>query len=145
MKSVDVAVGVVLDDAGQVLLARRPDALHQGGKLEFPGGKIEPGESLAHAMQREFLEEVNLELHVPNDLAPWQVIEHDYGDKQVRLMIALVTSYSGTPSGNEGQDVFWQPVAELNAADFPAANVAIIDKLQQHLGVADDRPMVDEG
>lgn len=136
MKQIDVAVGVVLDKTGRrVLLARRPEQLHQGGKLEFPGGKIEPGESLAQAMRREFLEEVNLELHVPDDLAPWQVIAHDYGDKRVRLIIALVTTYSGTPSGNEGQDVFWQPVAELKAEDFPAANVAIINKLQEHEGV----------
>lgn len=124
-----VAVGVVLDDQSRVLIARRSEHQHQGNKWEFPGGKIESHESLAEALTREFREEVNLQLDVPDTLEPWMVIEHDYGDKQVRLEIALVHRYFGNAEGREGQTVCWQSIGSLRADDFPAANASIIDAL----------------
>ncbi len=132
--SLRVAVGVVLDDQSRVLVARRGEHQHQGNKWEFPGGKIEPDESLAEALKREFLEEVNLQLDVPSALKPWMVIEHDYGDKQVRLEIALVHRYFGNARGREGQMVRWQSVGTLSADDFPAANAAIISALTEQAG-----------
>lgn len=128
---IDVAVGVLLDSAGRVLLARRPAHLHQGGKLEFPGGKVEAGEALGAALKREFLEEVNVRLVVPDTVEPWLSIVHDYGDKRVRLLVVKLTSFYGEAHGNEGQEVYWAPLAQLQAEDFPAANVEIIERLRQ--------------
>ena len=129
MSLVRVAVGVVLDTQARVLIARRAAHQHQGDRWEFPGGKIEPDETLADALIREFLEEVNLELKPAPDLDPWMVIEHDYGDKQVRLEVARVTMFSGEAVGLEGQEVAWQPLHLLSALDFPAANADIIEGL----------------
>ena len=125
-----VAVGVLATAENQVLVARRAPHQHQGDLWEFPGGKIEPGESLAEALTREFAEEVGLDLDVPADLSPWQVIEHDYGDKQVRLEVARISAFAGEAVGQEGQEVRWMAVQTLNPADFPAANAAIIEALQ---------------
>lgn len=125
-----VAVGVVETAEHRVLVARRPDHQHQGGRWEFPGGKIEAGESLAEALMREFAEEVGLSLDVPVDVTPWQVIEHDYGDRQVRLEVARVGAFSGEAVGREGQEVRWMPVAELDPEAFPAANAGIIESLR---------------
>lgn len=127
---VRVAVGVVMNAAGEVLLAHRGAHQHQGNRWEFPGGKIEAGETLAAALVREFREEVNLQLVVDDGLSAWQVIEHDYGDKQVRLEVVIVERFSGTPEGKEGQTVAWVPVAELGDREFPAANAPIIAALQ---------------
>lgn len=127
---VRVAVGVVLNAAGEVLLAHRGAHQHQGNRWEFPGGKIEAGETLAAALMREFKEEVNLHLIIEAGLQPWQVIEHDYGDKKVRLEVAIVKQFSGTPEGKEGQTVEWVPLNELADRQFPAANAPIIAALQ---------------
>lgn len=136
MSLVRVAVGVVLDVDSRVLIARRAAHQHQGNRWEFPGGKIESGESLAEALIREFREEVSLELQPAPELAPWMVVEHDYGDKQVRLEVALITAFSGEAKGLEGQEIAWQPLHSLSALDFPAANVDIIE------GLLAERPSV---
>ena len=75
MKRVHVAVGVILDAEQNVLLTRRPEHVHQGGLWEFPGGKVESGESLATALQRELLEELDI---TPLKTTPLLEIQHDY-------------------------------------------------------------------
>ena len=82
-KTVHVAVGVIIRD-GRVLIARRPDTAHQGGLLEFPGGKVEPGETVQQALCREIAEETGLVL-TEDSLEPVIGIRHDYGDKCVFL------------------------------------------------------------
>ena len=74
MKPVHVAVGVVLDEGGRVLISRRADDSHQGGLWEFPGGKVEPGESLAMALARELREELGIEI---GRTSPLLEIRHD--------------------------------------------------------------------
>lgn len=127
MTVVQVAVGVVLDGRGRVLVALRPESAHQGGLWEFPGGKCEPGESVEQALQRELLEETGIEVQ---DQTPLCVIRHDYGDKRVLLDVRQVTTFTGTPSGREGQPVKWAEIATLDPAWFPAANRAIVRRLQ---------------
>ncbi len=123
MKQVHVAVGVILVD-GKVLLAKRADHQHQGGLWEFPGGKVESGESVESALSRELLEEIGITI---DGCEPLIDIAHDYGDKRVLLDTHVVRSFSGTPEGCEGQPVEWVPVSELAQIEFPAANVAIVD------------------
>ena len=125
-KHIHVAAGVILNDARQVLLALRPKDKHKGGLWEFPGGKVEAGESVQQALARELLEEINL---VVLDAAPFLVIDHDYGDKQVTLDVWRVTRFSGTPHGSEGQQIAWVAISDLHRYRFPEANAAIVAAL----------------
>lgn len=123
---IHVAAGVIPDGQGRVLLALRPLHKHQGGLWEFPGGKVEAGESVEEALARELLEELGLRVLA---CEPFLLTEHDYGDKQVCLDVWMVTAYSGEAQGREGQQLAWVPVAELPARRFPAANLPIVEAL----------------
>ncbi len=132
MSLIHVAVGVVRRHGGdgpEVLVARRPDHLHQGGLLEFPGGKVEPSEGVASALCRELAEETGLEVH-PETLNPLIQIHHDYGDREVLLDVWETDAFSGKPEGLEGQPVFWMPITELRDEAFPVANRPIIRSLR---------------
>lgn len=128
MAQIEVAVGVLLSEDSKVLTSWRQAHQHQGGLWEFPGGKREPDESLFEALKREIHEEIGVEVV---EAKPFVRIDHDYGDKQVSLDVWMVSQFNGEPSGREGQDLRWQAINELEADQFPAANVAIITALQQ--------------
>lgn len=122
-----VAVGVIQDSHGHILIARRPRHLHQGGLWEFPGGKVNAGENVTFALQRELHEELGIEV---TQTCPLMTIEHDYGDKQVFLDVHRVTGFSGEAYGREGQTVQWVTTDRLNEFDFPAANRGIVNALR---------------
>tara|TARA_R110002110_G_scaffold91264_2_gene237587 strand:- start:211672 stop:212079 length:408 start_codon:yes stop_codon:yes gene_type:complete len=126
MLSVHVAVGVIVDDQDRVLLSRRSPNAHQGGLWEFPGGKLEAGESVARALSRELLEELGIEVQSSSALLE---VSHDYGDKHVVLDVHLVWEFSGEPHGAENQPLAWVPLEELPKYAFPAANAAIVEAL----------------
>ena len=126
MKHVDVAVGVI-KQGSQIFISKRSDELHQGGLWEFPGGKKEADESIESALKRELHEELGIQVLAQS---PFMVIEHDYGDKLVRLNIRLVELFEGSPHGKEGQLTQWVAISELHKLAFPAANKAIVAKLQ---------------
>lgn len=126
MTAVVVAVGILLDEQGRVLVTRRAPGAHQGGLWEFPGGKVEEGETLQEALARELREELGLLVEASE---PLMVLEHDYGDKQVRLDIQRVTRWSGEPRGLEGQPLAWQRPEQLQDWAFPAANKPILERL----------------
>ena len=128
MTEVRVAVGVLVDDCGRVLITRRADHQHQGGLWEFPGGKIEDGESAFQALVRELNEELGV---VATHAEPLLEIRHDYGDKQVFLDIQRVTAWQGEPRGLEGQPLAWVLAIHLKDYDFPAANGPIVEALQR--------------
>ncbi|MEX0963637.1 MAG: Nudix family hydrolase [Pseudohongiellaceae bacterium] len=121
-----VAVGVLVNDQQEVLIALRSADSHQGGLWEFPGGKVEQGESLPQALGREFEEELGIRII---DCAPFVQIRHDYPDQAVLLDVWRVNSFSGSPSGKEGQTISWRKLSDLRAADFPKANERIIRAL----------------
>ena len=126
---IHVAVGVICSlDGSEVLTARRPDHLHQGGLWEFPGGKVDAGEDVYTALCRELHEELGIDVVVAT---PWCLIEHTYTDKSVLLDVWRVTGWSGEPHGREGQPLRWSAIAALDAAEFPAANAAVITALQR--------------
>ena len=92
-KLIHVAVAVIVRD-GRILIARRPEHVHQGGLLEFPGGKVEPGETVQQALVREIAEETGL--RVPAEtLEPVIGIRHDYGDKHVFLDVWQTAAAEG--------------------------------------------------
>ncbi|GAA3546636.1 8-oxo-dGTP diphosphatase MutT [Zobellella aerophila] len=126
-KSVLVAVGVVENPRGELFICRRGASQHQAYKWEFPGGKVEAGETVPQALARELAEEIGIEVLA---CQPFMRIEHDYGDKLVILDIRKVTAFNGTPHGLEGQPSRWVPLAELHDYEFPAANGPIVNKLR---------------
>lgn len=126
MVTVHVAVGVILDASQQVLIARRPMGSHQGGLWEFPGGKVETGESLEQALFRELKEELAIEV---SECTPLVTVEHDYGDKLVLLDVCMVGAFTGDPVGAEGQILRWIGLDQLGEYQFPAANKPIVDLL----------------
>jgi len=123
---VTVAVGIVQDRQGRVLVSRRAADAHQGGLWEFPGGKVEPGEAIEMALAREFREELGVEVLASEALMR---IEHDYGDKQVCLDVRRVTQWQGEACGLEGQPLAWQLPEDLRDWAFPAANAPILNRL----------------
>ena len=124
---VHVAVGIVRDASGAVLIARRAAAAHQGGLWEFPGGKVEAGETVSAALARELHEELGIHVQTA---APWLQVRHAYADRQVLLDVWQVDAYQGEPQGREGQPVAWAAVAGLHEVDFPAADAPIIAALR---------------
>lgn len=143
MKLVHVAVGVIVNSDGNILIAKRPDNSHQGGLWEFPGGKVEPGESLFAALKRELYEELAIDISATEPLIK---IRHDYGDKQVLLDVHKVVAFSGQPIGNEGQPIQWVAPADLHQYEFPAANRPIISaiKLPRRLLITGDFTSIEE-
>lgn len=125
-KTVHVAVGVIVNHDGKILIAKRPQTVHQGGLWEFPGGKVEPGESVYQALVRELYEELAVTVE---KIEPLIKIQHDYGDKSVLLDVYKVTHFSGDACGNEGQPIAWVAVEDLKQYPFPSANRAIITAL----------------
>ena len=124
-KVVHVAVGVIVREQ-QYFLTKRLDSAHQGGKWEFPGGKVEKDETVAQALHRELQEEIAIDT-----LSCYPLIEisHDYGDKKVLLDVYVVDNFQQEPIAQEGQQSGWFSLDELVNLDSPKANAAIIEKL----------------
>lgn len=124
---IHVAVGVVKNADGDILIARRPAHLHQGGLWEFPGGKVEAGEDVTNALRRELHEEIGIQVVHSRPLIS---LVHDYGDKTVRLDVQAVDAYEGEPHGCEGQAIRWVASMDLPRYEFPAANRAILNAVR---------------
>lgn len=122
-KTIHVAVGVIVDAQHNILIALRPDDSHQGGLWEFPGGKVELGETVQQALARELNEELGIQATA---FSPLINIHHDYGDKAVHLDVWWVDAFSGQPEGREGQPVQWVAAKVLADYEFPKANEPII-------------------
>jgi len=123
MKKVWVAAGIIENIQGEILIAKRLQHLHQGGKWEFPGGKVEANESALEALTRELAEEVGLVVLTATAMIK---LEYDYGDKIVILDVWHVKKFSGQAVGLEGQEVQWVAKADLVNFEFPAANEPIV-------------------
>lgn len=122
-----VAVAVIFDAEGRVLVALREKHRHQGGKWEFPGGKVEAGESIREALVREIHEEVGIAIE---ECQPLQQLEYSYPERTVLLDVWQVERFSGEARGCEGQQIRWLFPNELDRYEFPAANLPIIRGLQ---------------
>ena len=125
---ITVAVGVIENSKGELLLTRRPLDVAQGGLWEFPGGKVQAGESVEQALARELFEELGIEIY-DTDAIMHQ--HYDYPDQQVELFFYRVRRFSGVPQMKAGQlDLSWVNVSQLNKLQFPKANYPLIERLQ---------------
>jgi len=102
---VDVAVGVLIDAEGRFLLTSRPEGKVYAGYWEFPGGKLEAGESVAQALARELHEELGIAIGV---VQPWKIELVDYAHARVRLHFCKVFDWRGEFEMREGQRMAWQ-------------------------------------
>ncbi|WP_255774820.1 NUDIX domain-containing protein [Caballeronia sp. SL2Y3] len=117
-KVTEVAVGVMVHPDGRYLLAQRPEGKPYEGYWEFPGGKLEPGESVEAALGRELHEELGIDVTA---CELWRTLEHDYPHAYVRLFFCKVMKWTGTPLGREGQAIAWQTLPVEVGPLLPAA------------------------
>jgi 8-oxo-dGTP diphosphatase len=127
---IHVAVGIVLNVAGEILVAERASHKHQGGMWEFPGGKVEPGETTYDALQRELAEEINIQVTKATE---WMKFPYEYADKKLLLDTWIVTAFEGEAHGREGQAIRWVAPDQLFTLQIPDANIVIIKKLLEFL------------
>jgi len=121
-----VIVGVIEDSDANILLARRPPHLHQGGKWEFPGGKIEASEEAFEALQRELHEELGIKV---SRASPLIQVPFHYDEHSVLLDVWRVQDFKGEAVGREGQEIRWVSKVNLASMEFPPANYAIVAAL----------------
>jgi 8-oxo-dGTP diphosphatase len=123
---VRVAAAVIVRPDGEVLLAQRPPGKHYAGYWEFPGGKLEPGESAKAALVRELAEELGIEV---TRAAPWLVQEFVYPHAHVELNFFRVFEWRGEPVGHDGQAFAWQTPGRFTVSPLLPANTRVIAAL----------------
>jgi 8-oxo-dGTP diphosphatase len=107
-----VVAAALYDERGQVLIAQRPVGRHMAGRWEFPGGKVDGGETELAALTRELREELGIEVAAAR---PFMRLKHAYPDRNVELSLWIIERFAGTPGPRDGQTLKW--VAPLRLAD----------------------------
>ncbi len=125
MKTIDVAAGLVFR-GGRLLITQRPAGGHLGGLWEFPGGKLEPGESFEAALHRELREELGIEVEISGLM---ESVEHAYPEKAVRLKFYQCAWRQHEPQPIGCPALAWVTQQELTQYTFPAADARLIGRL----------------
>jgi 8-oxo-dGTP diphosphatase len=125
-KEVAVAVAILIKPNGEFLLAQRPEGKVYAGWWEFPGGKVEPDESVIDALKRELHEELGVDIQTAY---PWLTIRHAYAHANVRLHVYRVTQWNGEPHGKENQAFQWQSISNLTVSPLLPAAAPMIKAL----------------
>lgn len=123
-----IGVAVIWNDKEQILIDRRRPGGVMGGLWEFPGGKIEPGETVEECIKREIDEELAIDIEVREHLI---TIDHDYTNLRVTLAVHECHHIKGVPQPLECDEIRWVNLEQLEKFNFPAANVQIITALQE--------------
>lgn len=127
MKRIHIVAGIIFNqDKSQIFITKRPDNLHKGGFWEFPGGKVEEGESVEQAMTRELEEEVGIEV---TEQHLFEHLEYDYPEKSLKFDFIVISKFNNEPYGKEGQEGHWVDIAKLANYQFPEANVPILERV----------------
>jgi len=126
----EVAAGILLDAQQRFLMGQRPVGKPYAGYWEFPGGKVEAGETLFQALQRELQEELGITIHDSVDL---MMIEHDYPHAYVRIHVSVIRDWTGEPTGCENQALSWQDLNrdQLTVDPLLPAALPMIQQLKQ--------------
>ncbi len=125
---VHVVAGVLTDARGRVLLARRTEGRDLAGAWEFPGGKLERGETAFQALDRELHEELGIRIHA---MDPLIAVPQAYRDKRIVLDVYRVSKFSGKPRGLEQQALAWSPPEKLHTYPMPPADRPVVAALTQ--------------
>ena len=123
-----VVAAALYDDDGRVLIAERPVGKHMAGRWEFPGGKVNAGESEAQALARELREELGVAVVASR---PFMRLAHSYADRDVELSMWIVEDFDGQPQSLDGQRLKWVPPAQLVDEDILEADRPFVDALSR--------------
>ncbi len=126
-----VAVALV-DVDGRVLIAQRPEGKSMAGLWEFPGGKVEPGETPEHALIRELHEEIGIDV-TENCLAPFTFASHRYDDFHLLMPLYVCRVWDGAVVAREGQTLKWVRALDLKDYPMPPADIPLIAMLRDLL------------
>ncbi|MEM9966620.1 MAG: (deoxy)nucleoside triphosphate pyrophosphohydrolase [Pseudomonadota bacterium] len=132
MKVVLVSAVALIDIDGRVLISQRPEGKSMAGLWEFPGGKIEEGETPEAALIRELQEELDINTW-QSCLAPLTFASHAYDDFHLLMPLFACRKWQGTPRSREGQMLKWARVRELSNYPMPAADIPLIPILRDWL------------
>jgi 8-oxo-dGTP diphosphatase len=127
-----VAAAALIDDEGRVLIAQRPAGKSLGGLWEFPGGKVEPGESPEAALIRELREELSVTVEAES-LEPFAFASHGYEDFHLLMPLYLVMDWRGTPTPLEAQALAWVRPAALRDYPMPPADEPLVHEIIERL------------
>jgi len=132
MKVVLVSAVALIDTEGRVLLAQRPEGKSMAGLWEFPGGKVEPGETPEAALIRELQEELGIDTW-ESCLAPLTFASHSYTDFHLLMPLFACRKWTGIPTSQEGQRLSWARPAALRDYPMPEADIPLIPMLRDWL------------
>ena len=132
MKTVLVSAVALVDADGRVLLSRRPEGRPMAGLWEFPGGKVEPGETPEEALIRELTEELGI-CTIESCLAPLTFASHNYDDFHLLMPLFACRRWEGTPRPREGQELKWVRPEKLREHPMPPADIPLIPALRDWL------------
>ena len=127
-----VSAVALIDADGRVLLAQRPEGKSMAGLWEFPGGKVEPGETPEAALIRELHEELGIDTHA-SCLAPLTFASHAYEAFHLLMPLFACRRWQGTPESREGQALAWVRPQDLRKYPMPPADVPLIPILRDWL------------
>lgn len=127
MKRIHIVAGVIFNPAkDKIYITKRPDHLHKGGFWEFPGGKVEQGESTEQAICRELFEEIDIRV---TGLSHFSHLDYDYPDKSLTFDFYRIDDFENQPYGKEGQQGEWVSIADLADYEFPEANLPVLQQV----------------
>jgi len=135
MKTIDVAGAVIFNEKNEILCAQRSPSMSLSGLWEFPGGKIEPGESPEACLIREIREELDCLIEVRERIAD---TTHEYPGLAVRLITFRAKIIEGAPAPKEHARLVWLPLSELASLDWAPADIPTVRAL-----LANDQPQAD--
>lgn len=133
-KTVFVSAAALIDADGRVLLAQRPEGKAMAGLWEFPGGKVDAGETPEYALMRELGEELGIETR-PCCFSPVAFASHSYDDFHLLMPLFICRIWRGTPHGKEGQALKWVRAGDIYNYEMPEADLPLIEPLRQAMGV----------
>jgi 8-oxo-dGTP diphosphatase len=123
-----VAAAALVDASGRVLLAQRPPGKALAGAWEFPGGKIEAGETPEAALVRELKEELGIEV-AERSLQPFAFASHAYETMHLLMPLYVLKAWKGEPKSREGQALKWVRPAEMREIEMPPADYPLVEEL----------------
>jgi 8-oxo-dGTP diphosphatase len=132
MKQILVSAAVILDKQGRILLAQRPEGKSMAGLWEFPGGKVEGGETPEAALVRELQEEIGITV---TSHSPLTFASHSYEGFHLLMPLYLCREWQGTPEGREGQALAWATLKALRDYPMPPADAPLLTFLEKTLPV----------